>query len=376
MRLAGRIEAEPPEASGSMRAPDPAEPRLLSEAQVSPRGAFDAALNAFEAASSRAIQCSYSIAGISVRIAWGSEELRSRLGLAIAHLLSEDDVDPRATILVWDGETSPMAPPPFPCRPQDVGARGEVPQASGDGIRTAIFVGSAALSMYDSRRRLGLYWVPDAGTIPWYDCAAPLRTLLHWVAGDHGAALMHAAAVGDDEHGVLVAGRGGSGKSTTALLCLLDGLRYAGDDYVAVTNRQRPVVHGLYATAKVTAETLELVPELGASLAIPPSLEEKAVLDVSRLAPRALATTLPLTAIVSPRIAPGRRNTTVMRASPSKMMLALAPTTMLQLPFNGTDAFESMSNLVRQLPAWIMELGDDTRQIPAAIREVIARSAQ
>ena len=45
-----------------------------------------------------------------------------------------------------------------------------------------------------------------------------MRALFHWIMEDRGRALVHAAAVGRSDGGLLIVGRGGSGKSTTALV--------------------------------------------------------------------------------------------------------------------------------------------------------------
>jgi hypothetical protein len=46
-----------------------------------------------------------------------------------------------------------------------------------------------------------------------------------------------------------VAGKGGSGKSTTALACLDSPLVYASDHYCSLTNEPAPYVYSLYDSA-------------------------------------------------------------------------------------------------------------------------------
>src|SRR4051794_7273185 len=66
-----------------------------------------------------------------------------------------------------------------------------------------------------------------------------------------GRQLLHAAAVGTEQGGVVITGRGGVGKSTAALLCLEAGLAYLGDDYVVVALEPQPMAYSLYCTAKL-----------------------------------------------------------------------------------------------------------------------------
>ena len=71
-----------------------------------------------------------------------------------------------------------------------------------------------------------------------------------------GGALLHSAAVGTLNGGVLIAGPSGSGKSTTALACQEAGLGFTSDDYVLVSAGGPPTVHMAYSTAKVVRASL------------------------------------------------------------------------------------------------------------------------
>ena len=67
------------------------------------------------------------------------------------------------------------------------------------------------------------------------------------VGRDKGYQLVHAAAVGSEAGAVLISGKGGLGKSTTALSCLGKGLTYVGDSHVVVQLDPFPRVHSLTA---------------------------------------------------------------------------------------------------------------------------------
>ena len=76
--------------------------------------------------------------------------------------------------------------------------------------------------------------------------------------------LVHSGAVGIGGQGVLLTGIGGSGQSTTCLLCLEAGLDFAGDDYTAfeLVGGSSARVHSLYSSAKVDPVTLGRFPRL------------------------------------------------------------------------------------------------------------------
>ena len=85
---------------------------------------------------------------------------------------------------------------------------------------------------------------------------------------------MHAGAIGTDGGAVLVVGRGGRGKSTTTLAGLGAGLKYVGDDYVAVETKDRPLVHSIYNAGKLEPHHLERFPVLREHATIdPPGLD-------------------------------------------------------------------------------------------------------
>jgi hypothetical protein len=109
-------------------------------------------------------------------------------------------------------------------------SHGELPAFANHRITTAFRVAPHKLRVLDRARGLGFYWTEDVAAIPDYEHCAPLRKLLAWWMSSRGHQVVHAAAVGRDDGGVLIAGRGGSGKSTTALACLDSDLRFAGDD--------------------------------------------------------------------------------------------------------------------------------------------------
>jgi hypothetical protein len=101
----------------------------------------------------------------------------------------------------------------------------------------------AGLSLLHTERSEGVYWHPDAHAVHVSERAGPFRTILGWWLGARGYALIHGAAVGTDDGAVLIASRGGAGKSTTALACVLNGLLYLGDDFCFVDAAVEPRVY-------------------------------------------------------------------------------------------------------------------------------------
>jgi hypothetical protein len=303
------------------------------------------------------------IANVSIQFSFAGDAMRERLLPALIDVAPQRA--PEFTLRIWES-----ASPEFPWRAEDLGPRGAIEVATDDSMRAAFTVGSSALSMLDLERGIGLFRARDARELPWYERAAPFRTLLHWILESRGCRFVHAAAVATQDGGVLLAGRGGSGKSTTAMLCVRDGFQYAGDDYVGITIDDTPRAQAIFTSAKLSASSLEWLPFLRAAVRVAPDADEKGVAMIGDVRPQQIAASFPLRAVIVPRVTGGK--SALHRISGGAALRALAPTTLLQLPGNGAAAFAHLAELVRNLPAWSLDLGDDRDEIPKLVAEAIA----
>ena len=209
---------------------------------------------------------------------------------------------------------------------------------------------SGAVTIYHRPSATMAFWVIDPRLSPWYERGAPLRSALHHWAAGQGMHFVHAGAIGVDGRGVLLAGAGGSGKSTTALACLDAGLQYAGDDYdVILTHEDAPRVHCLYSTAKLDAPSLERLPGLAAAVAdFRRGEEQKAVIDVHGHRPGLVVDSLAIDAVVIPSVGAGEQPR-LRPAKSSHALRAIAPTTLLQLPGAAAPRMAAMADLVRSV---------------------------
>ena len=67
-----------------------------------------------------------------------------------------------------------------------------------------------------------------------------------------------------------------------------------------------------------------------------------------------------------PRIT-GRPHTRAVPTTHAAALVALAPSTVLQLHTAGSEALQYMARLVREVPAFVLELGSDVSEIPGVI---------
>ncbi len=316
----------------------------------------------------------YRIAGIPVAQRFAGDALEPVLMPALRHLRADDA--PELTVCLWDSASTGVALPPIPWEHYnnvfswEYGTQGEIRSFNDQRFGVIHNRWLNYLHLVDRARGLAICWYDNAATLPYWECTFPLRTVLHLYTRDANVQLMHSASVGTPAGGVLLAGRSGSGKSTTALACLGSQLLYAGDDYTAVQLGDQPYVHSLYSVAKLVNDNLERFPHLQPRIHNQERAEdEKAILLLND----ADGTTagFPLKAIFMPQVT-GRHDTRLIEGSKAAALLALAPTSLFQLVGAKAISFRKMRDLVRQLPVYTLEVGTDLRQIPATILEFLS----
>jgi len=326
-----------------------------------------------ERAANGAIDRDFLIGGYPLRLQFAGPVMASRLTPALEHLAVPPAPSPSLTVGIWDSASTGVQAPPPPWSQDDYITRGEVHGYNDGRIHTHYNLDANILDMLDSARALAVYWTGDAVALPFYESGAPLRTILHWWLREHGRQLVHAAAVGTPRGGVLLVGKGGSGKSTTALTCLESELLYAGDDYCVLDTEGEPYVHSLYSSAKLNGNNIDQLPQLAFAVSNADRLDtEKALIFLHQHLPHKVVSGFPVRAILLPRIT-GRQATILSPASPTEALRALAPSTLFQLPGAGRADFLAMSGFVRKVPCFRIDLGTDLERIPGVILHLLEK---
>jgi hypothetical protein len=317
------------------------------------------------------IDRTYSIAGLHVRLRFAGPALVSAVTTAFEHLhVSENSA--QLTIYIWDTASTGKRMPPPPWEGDDFLARGVIQGYNDDRIHTAFQHGSGAVSLLDAERDLAVFWVSSAEEMPYWEKGSPLRSILHWWLARNERQLVHGAAVGNSRGAVLIGGKGGSGKSTTALACIESDLLYLGDDYTVLRSEPFAMVYSLYNSAKINADNVERLPHLGAKISNPDRLDsEKALLFVHEHYPAKTVAELPIRAILLPRVT-GLRETRLKKTPTAQALAALAPSTIFQLPRAGAEAFKFLAAIAKQVPGYTFEVGTDLSGIPTAIEGLLA----
>lgn len=327
----------------------------------------------------------------AVHAGWSEDDSSSTLGVLAGHVLelkfstmsaaqallpalawSSAASSAPATLRIWviDGRKHRFGLPQAPWSARNIGAHGVITGFNDARYSAVVTAGARVLSLLDLERGEAVFWAADLEAIPVWERAAPLRALLQIWSAAAGLALAHAGAVGRNGRGVLIVGRGGSGKSTTALACLAAGFDYAGDDYVLLSEQPGggPRAHRIYSTAKLEPGHLQRLPPFfdGAGTQ---SGRDKIALYLAPEFGSQLAVSLALQAVVLPRVAGG--TTRLERCSAGAALLALAPSTLLQAPARDASQFRRLAKLIAPLPAYRLLLGEDIEHIPDRLADVL-----
>ncbi len=197
--------------------------------------------------------------------------------------------------------------------------------------------------------------------------ARPLHRLLGGVLSLAGSAMLHAALVGESGSAVLLAGPGGSGKSTTALACLFAGLDILGDDTVAAAiNNEGVIGYSIFSTA--LADPGYLAQRGFPCYRFSPQVIANETKQLWRLgsAPRQSR----ITAILLPSVGGGGRTIAERTRGGDFLRATAAHSTFVNIQ-DRRLALEIMSQMAERLPVWRLSLGEDPAEIAETVRGVI-----
>ncbi len=311
------------------------------------------------------------VAGDAIRLRFAGPALAELLLPALSHLRTEDAERAALTVHIWDSASTGTEPPRPAWGLDAYREQGVIDGFFGDGFYTVYPRGVGALNVVDVDAGQAFFWIADFARLGLPEQGAPLRLLLNlWLAGRE-LQLVHGAAIGHEDGCVLLIGRSGAGKTSTALSCLGSGLRHLGEDYCLVAGGDPPNIFSIYSSAKVEAATLERLPGLRDLIVeMPADQQEKVLLDLHAGDPGRMMRSAPLRAIAVPRIVEGPE-TRLAPCSTAEAMVAVAPSTLLQLPGNRPALMRMLGDVVRSVPCYGLEVGSDPARIPGVIESML-----
>jgi hypothetical protein len=309
--------------------------------------------DAFDTAASRrgVEEHTLGVAGATVTLRFASRALAAAILPALRHL-GRAAATPDLTVSLWDTESSGVPLPTSALLPRPGGMLR--PMQEHRSVSFHLQVAESILTLFDREQRRAVVAARRA-SLPLWERAAPLRVLWQRWLADRGVALVHAAAIGlADGPGVLLTGPGGSGKSTTTVLCNRAGMACAGDDYV-VFDPATSTAWSMYRSVKLDWNHRRLLTTVANN-----ETEEKAFgfLDEP-------ASNVSVVAILLPRVTDAPA-TTLADAPPAEALRDLAPRAVLPVP-DGAPLYSRLGEAVRRLPVHRLLLGSDTETVAPAV---------
>ncbi len=314
----------------------------------------------------------FAIDSLVIRCRFFDTALFEKITPAFAHLaLPENDNAADLTIQLWAEHPGlPLIPRPHPLMLET--ARKHLLRLCSDEHHKAFdedWLGTR--TWIDLDAGTAFYSVRDAAALPYYESAAPLRALLNAFLNHHRRQLVHASAVGNENGGLLLVGEGGSGKSSTALLCLDSPLFHLADDWCVITPGAAPRLASIYNSAKLRPENLKRFPHIAARIHNHDKLdEEKASLFLHQHFPEKLLAGCPARAVILPSVVDAN-TTRLERVAGIVTWRAMVSCTLAQIPGADRESIALMSAFAGRLPAYRLLLGRDLPAIPGVLANLL-----
>jgi len=313
-----------------------------------------------------------SLAGINLRLKFSDTSVAQGILPAIEQIIVDPSGLPTAyTIFVWDSFSTGMPLPKAPVKFTEIKFSGEITGFNNQRFQAAYFTHARMLSLLDLEKKIGILCMADARILPGFEMACPLRSVFNGILKHHKISMVHAAAVGNAEGAVLIAGQSGAGKSSTALRCLIGGLDYFGDDVCAIsTFEEKPTVFSIYSSGKIHSKDLYKFPNIKGTPINKKDIEyEKEIFFLAEAYKNYLPFRGNIKAVLMPCQSGGKIGFSP--ASYGGILRVLCSSTVGLLPHTGNEIFLQLASTLQKLPFYNFNLGDNPEEIAGAVNDLI-----
>lgn len=298
---------------------------------------------------------------------------------ALAHLQGPPRQADPLKIHMWDSASFSHGKPPLPQLKRTAGTPVELFRRRGrDTAFTWLFwKENLSFEAMNTAENQALFWTEDCRRPAYSDCGAPLFGLLSGWLRNQGLMIAHAGAVGLNGRGVLIAGTGGSGKTTACLKALAAGMDYLGEDHTLLGGTENLRAYSLYSCAKIKPGPVPRpVPFIESDVQqFDHWRGEKELIYLYPGFRRQLAPALEIDGIVFPQIT-AADTPAFRKISAAEALRRLAPSTVLQLQNPGAEDLTRLASLVSRRPAWVLETGCDTDAMCRMLRGIIEKGGR
>jgi hypothetical protein len=313
------------------------------------------------------------LAGMSIRLQVVGREFENALCGTIQHLIVSGGGKrvPDLAISAWDERSAGVTAP----------SDADLPRTTDEG---GIILGSAKDRLIGHIREGVEVWLDrdapgvwgsalDGTAIGLQNRGKPFHVpLLIWLA-DRDVPVLHAALIAHDGAGLLLVGQGGTGKTTVAMACFLDGFDFLGDDYIAIKEAAAGtyVGHSLYDSVWLTRDAEARLPSVARHAEPPASAGSlKRLVHAAAIRPEGITRAARIRGVVCTTLANGSASA-ISHTTGAKALLAMAPSSTLRLPVSGYRLMNRMAALAESLPCYELRVGGDLSSLSGLLRDLL-----
>ena len=250
------------------------------------------------------------------------------------------------------------------------GKNRDVPFFTRRGITMSVGRESNTVSLLNKNKGIAFFLFDDINNLPYFESGSLFKNILQWWFENRDSSMIHSASIAFDGMALLIAGRGGSGKSSTALSCIMNGMEYLGDDYVVVNGEKKFSVSSVYNSIKLTSDSLKKFSGINKNV-INPSFtkNEKGVAFLSEIKKFAMVRSASLKGVILPEIS-GFDHSSFSRISSSECFRSLAPSTIFQHIGRRNNISKFIAQLTKHLPCYKLKTGRDPELISEIVKSI------
>lgn len=205
----------------------------------------------------------FKLANKKIKIKFNSQKLVYWFTISLEYLKTQEFDDDQADLIiyVWENIFNDSMPAIFSKYASEMIWRGGFLYFKNNIVKCSYSHEPAYYQYYNKEKNIAFCCVNDEKELPFLHVCHPFRQILHWWAQEHNFILTHSAGIGINKNGALLIAVGGSGKSTTAITGLLNGIGYTSDDYVLL-EPDKNIAHFIYSAGYLNQDMIKRLPEL------------------------------------------------------------------------------------------------------------------
>lgn len=228
------------------------------------------------------------------------------------------------------------------------------------------------MQFMDLRKRIAIHLFRCRTELPPSEVSAPLRWPIQWILSQENLRLAHAAAIGIDDKGVVLFGKGGAGKSGTTLAALAVGMSTVGDDFIAIGFDKHPFARAVFNHIKQDRDGISRIPGLSKHLSNEAeNWRGKIEFHPGKVFTRALSDAMRIHAAVLPSIT-NHCTPSIESIKPAEALLALISSNAQNDPSRPDGGLGFFANLLRQVPCYRMHLSNDALENGRTLKDFVS----